>query len=416
MDESVYLKRCIFLIEEKLIWGESRFWTNKDYLKLSQEISIVSKISISTDTLKRIFGKIKTYKSYYNPQDETKNALAIFIGYESWEKFKSENHNLIRVEKPIFFHSVILKYKNKLIGLVIFFLAVVLFLTYNSRIRDQSPKFEFSGSHLTGYSPHTSIFTYDISTIKSDCVFIDYDYRYPMLEKLPKNSHMFTTIHMDPGYYKVKLLLENRILSSKGVSVLTKNWETELQTPDGIKYKLDSNFISQHAERLDDREIKAAGSGKIKQSLKFLNYKDFGADGDDIVLETRSLNNKESGGLTCYDIQLQLICEYGKIDLLFVEEGCHKFAKFEASEVLLKGDNNDLSALGQNLSTWRVIKIKVKNKNCEIYFDGLKTYAHKYKTVLGKLKGIEVIFKGSGRLDYVKLHTGEGKLVHFHDF
>jgi hypothetical protein len=43
--------------------------------------------SISPDTLKRLFGKTKTYRSY-NPQLETKNALALFIGYEGWEDFK----------------------------------------------------------------------------------------------------------------------------------------------------------------------------------------------------------------------------------------------------------------------------------------------------------------------------------------
>ena len=86
-EELIYLTRCCHLIEEKWQRGESKFWKNGDYQKLIELVSTTTCISIRPDTFKRLFGKIETYRSY-NPQLETKNALAIFIGYEGWEDFK----------------------------------------------------------------------------------------------------------------------------------------------------------------------------------------------------------------------------------------------------------------------------------------------------------------------------------------
>ncbi|CAA9224262.1 MAG: hypothetical protein AVDCRST_MAG56-615 [uncultured Cytophagales bacterium] len=97
-EELIYLTRCCRLIEAKWQRGESKFWKNGDYQKLSELVSTSSRISISPDTLKRLFGKTKTYRSY-NPQIETKNALAIFIGYEGWEDFKKRQPVLVGEER-----------------------------------------------------------------------------------------------------------------------------------------------------------------------------------------------------------------------------------------------------------------------------------------------------------------------------
>jgi hypothetical protein len=66
-EELIYLTRCCHLVEEKWQRGESKFWKNGNYQKLSELVSTTTRISISPDTLKRLFGKTKTYRSC-NPQ------------------------------------------------------------------------------------------------------------------------------------------------------------------------------------------------------------------------------------------------------------------------------------------------------------------------------------------------------------
>lgn len=82
MDDKFYIEKYLDLIEEKLDWGSSKDWTNKHFNKLADQISESSDIRISSNTLKSLFGKLK-YKDDYNPQEATKNALAIFLGFQS---------------------------------------------------------------------------------------------------------------------------------------------------------------------------------------------------------------------------------------------------------------------------------------------------------------------------------------------
>src|SRR5687767_11960725 len=74
---------CRKLIEAKLGWEESRYWTNSDFETLSEKILIETGVQLSTSTLKRVWGKIK-YESV--PQVATLNALACFAGYQSFRE------------------------------------------------------------------------------------------------------------------------------------------------------------------------------------------------------------------------------------------------------------------------------------------------------------------------------------------
>jgi hypothetical protein len=89
MNEKAALIICLQKIEEKVDWKPSEQWTDYDFKLLKKQIHSCSGISISTHTLKRLFGKIK-YKSDYTPQHATKDALAQFIGYNSWEDFPKQ--------------------------------------------------------------------------------------------------------------------------------------------------------------------------------------------------------------------------------------------------------------------------------------------------------------------------------------
>ena len=89
--EQLYLKICLQKIEEKAILGERLKWGQAQLQHLSEEIYEASKISVSTDTIRRLFGKTKMSKEYYNPHRETKNALAIYLGFVDWRSFTKSN-------------------------------------------------------------------------------------------------------------------------------------------------------------------------------------------------------------------------------------------------------------------------------------------------------------------------------------
>ena len=85
--DTEYLQLCIKLIEQKLKWRPADEWRNYEFTELSEKILDATGVNLSVTTLKRVFGKLK-YDSL--PSTVTLNALAAFLGYESWMDLKSK--------------------------------------------------------------------------------------------------------------------------------------------------------------------------------------------------------------------------------------------------------------------------------------------------------------------------------------
>ncbi|HTL09466.1 MAG TPA: hypothetical protein VL307_14445, partial [Chitinophagaceae bacterium] len=79
-----YLEICCRLVAEKFGKLPISSWTNSDYLRLSGKLLRQTSVTLSASTLKRIFGKLKTPERYY-PQKATRDALAVYAGYKSWD-------------------------------------------------------------------------------------------------------------------------------------------------------------------------------------------------------------------------------------------------------------------------------------------------------------------------------------------
>ena len=97
MNDRYYINIIILRIEKKLNWKKVSLWTDSEYKKLSLLIFDETTISISPQTLKRLFGKVK-YKDDYTTQPATKDALARFLKYADWDAFiQDEAHSIHKI-------------------------------------------------------------------------------------------------------------------------------------------------------------------------------------------------------------------------------------------------------------------------------------------------------------------------------
>ncbi|RYD72066.1 MAG: hypothetical protein EOP55_19475, partial [Sphingobacteriales bacterium] len=81
------LDLCCKKIEEKMGSKPIADWRSSDYNNLNSQLGRQTKVYLSENTLKRIFGRLKTPTRYY-PQKATRDALAQFIGYRDWQEFE----------------------------------------------------------------------------------------------------------------------------------------------------------------------------------------------------------------------------------------------------------------------------------------------------------------------------------------
>ncbi len=426
MNDLIYLKRCANLIEDKLGWGSKDNWSHKDFLKLSEMVRAASHISISTDTLKRVFGKVKAARETYNPQVETKNAFAIFLGYHDWYEFREKQKPYVEGREksgkemsPVTTHPVEERVKKPLEKTYLLILIVVVLLAsviYAFTKREQSPKVIFQCREPVGLAPHTAIFTYDISHAGQDTVFIDYDWEYPKLETIAKNDSIATTYHAKPGYYHVKLRNRDQILASQGVHVLSEGWQGYIKY-NGKEQRLKSGATHNGELYLSDSEYEKYGiKPDTELRLNYFNFQKFRADGDHFTLQSRIKNSEETGGITCFDTKFMVICEHSFIEISLLEKGCAKFARFYVSEIQLNGHNKDLTPLGIDLSDWRKVEISVVNKTLVLTIDGQPIYTKKYSQALGSIKGLIINFKGRGKMDYLKIFNEKNQVVYDEPF
>ena len=82
------LQQCLQQIENKLGWGSSADWLNQDFQLLSDRIFEETRVRLSITTLKRVWGKVN-YDSV--PSISTLNTLALFLGYENWSAYRTNN-------------------------------------------------------------------------------------------------------------------------------------------------------------------------------------------------------------------------------------------------------------------------------------------------------------------------------------
>ena len=429
MNDVYYIDEIIKGIEKKLKWKRIALWTDNEYKKLSHLILEDTNISISPQTLKRLFGKVK-YKEIYTPQSATKDALAMFLGYKDWLAFTSAKNNKLEFSsKYMILLSKFRSYKIAIISggatVLIVFLIVISIVYYNSTKKSIT----FDANNLSGSVPHTISINYDISKIKNRDVYIDFD-QYEaedssLVEKLDKSRQLINHCYESPGFYNVRLLVGNRVHSSIKVHVINNEWISYYFNNDNFALRkfvlpLENRVIDRKQDSLlyiSPNEITAQGfRGNTVYYLEHMLFKDFGLSADNSELEVKYKNAPETGGISCFDVEVRIIGENGLASVMLVQKGCYRWSEVTVGEVKLNGKFNDLTNLSLDMASWNVMKIKINDGNAMVINGQDTIFSCLYKQKIGMIKGIRFVTKGSGVFDYVKLFNADGDLKYEDNF
>ncbi|GIZ09594.1 hypothetical protein FUMI01_23210 [Flavobacterium sp. UMI-01] len=417
MSDKECLKIVLSEIEKKLNWEDASLWKESDYIKLTKMISESASISISPHTLKRLFGKIK-YKDQYNPQQATKDALSIFLGYSNWDDFvadqKKNTLHSVPDEKKITTkdRKKKINFNFYLIVILVGIFSVAGFYWFGNHTITKS-SYQFVMKDSVGQVPFTVPIHYDLSKVNSDSLYVDFNFEHPYLGKqivkLPKADSTINFTYQIPGFYYIKLKNGRDTLCKRKVLVESKNWNSyfvpesklgkfwldteipQLQKSDGNLY-----FSPQYLS------TKGFNTTKVYYLMHRL-FKEFKIDGDNFELETRFKSGKSLGGITCYDFIIRLVCQSNTHYLNLMEEGCSQFASLKFGDFLKDGATENMSKFKMTLDTWNTLKITVKNKNVLIFLNGEIIGQGNYQQPTGAIVGIVNLSKGSGRVDYIRI-------------
>lgn len=429
MNDVYYIEEIIKGIEKKLNWKSISLWTDNEYKNLSQLILEDTNISISAQTLKRLFGKVK-YKIIYTPQSATKDALAMFLGYKDWLSFTNEKNNKIKLSSRYMivlslFRSHKITFITGGLSILVVFLIVISVVSYNSNKKE----IVFYANNLSGPVPHTVSINYDISNIRDRDVYIDFDQHEEehsnLREKLDKSRQLINHCYESPGFYTIRLWIDGKIYSSIKVHVLSDGWTSYyFNNDDYVLRKFILPLENMAVDNKEDSLLYISSKDLTEQGFKgntvyylgHMLFKDFGLSADNSELEVKYKNAPELGGISCYDVEFRIVGENGLVSVMIVQEGCYRWSEVTVGEVHFNGKFNDLTNLSLDMASWNVIKIQL-NENKAKFINGQDTvFSCLYKKPLGSIKGIRFVTKGSGAFDYIRLFNSNGDLKYEDNF
>ncbi len=415
---------CCQKVAEKSGQESIADWKNSNYVKLSGLLRRETKVNLSENTLKRIFGKLKTSTRYY-PQKATRDALAQFIGYRDWYEF--ELLHPVTLEKTTAIPEQIVQpvpevkkeeeksytpYIGILILLILF--AGGLFYFYSL---DDGPvsNVKLQCINPDGQSPHSAIFKLQTSGILPDAAS---SFAIDFADGKPRRSSFKDTLinhyYETPGRYFPVLYHKNTRIDTASVYLQSDGWSiiATMEHDTSRVYPIVSegqSTISDHY--VPTKEVFNAGVDTSKTFfVAFAHVKPTNISADNFEFSARIKTSANRPGVRCSQATISIYGEHDNHAFSIIRPECAAWTSFKFSEVRRDGEKTDLRELGHDLRKGGHLRLRIEQKNVHIYIDDREIFKTKYTKPIGKFMGITISFAGIGSFTDFKLQdlkTGE---------
>lgn len=424
------LDECCQRVSEAYGKPDSTEWTNSDFIRLSHILYKRTHVQISPNTLKRIFGKIKTDARYY-PQKATRDALALYIGFPDWDTFV-EKHTLalqaetlvpvmtwpaqapVLVEPPL---PVPVKrrashtWRYVLSGLALI-VATIVFL---KKLKEPAlPEVRLICKNPVGENPHSAVFVlrgFEDAAELSDGFQIDFGDGRRV--KLNGQDSIYSHYYEVPGRYFATLRSNGTTIDSATVYLHTDGWTaTANMMHDTTRvYPIEVPALFRPGTfGVSAREVSRAGVDTNRTFfVDFINSRPTAISGDDFHLKLRLKTSLPRPGVRCSEVRITVGGEDTYHQIVIMKPGCVHWTKMQFSDVHRNGSTSALDFLGADLTHGGTVEMRVENRHARLLINGKKVFETTYNRPLHRIYGLSVKFAGIGAVESVELKDAKGK-------
>lgn len=410
------LDLCCQKITEKMGDKAITEWRVEDYNRLSSQLGKQTGVYLSVNTLKRIFGRLKTPQRYF-PQKATRDALSQFIGYRDWQEFelvyatlKIENVTSISTDQENNIEIPKVNKYTKLPRLVVAIFAALFLATlaivFFWKNTDESMQVKLVCENPFGSVPHTAVFKLDSKVPFDENEEYQVDFMDEALVSSIKGKNKITKFFRNPGVVYATLLYHNKPIDTASAYMQTKGWvansgnDTSRAFPIAGLKSLDPKNIYVSPKQLD-----SAGLDTHKPFVVgFSNIKPSHISGDNFSFSCKIFAEQSRPGTQCVETTIIILGEKHRHLLKLNRQSCVAFSEYKFSEVRVLGSEQFLGALAFNPENGGEVMIKVENKHASLILNGKKVLSTKYQRSIGKIMGIKILFNGIGKAVSPKLH------------
>lgn len=411
-----HMETLLKKIEKQLGWGDSSQWSSYDFEKLSTLIFDRTKIAISSNTLKRVWGRIK-YDS--NPSNMTLNTLAWFAGYKDYREFISklainEIPSPQKTTKRPWFKWPPFQARPSVIFVsgAVFMLVAVIALSYNSEEARYNPDdFYFTSRKVTKGLPNSVIFEYRADKVPASAeleIQQSWDKRKRMT--VSRADSLATSIYFDPGYFSSKLVVDGQVVKEHGVLIPSDGWKAKVKSGENTLYFKDSSVTVSGKVAIDNQLLTKSGIDYNTESLS-INYRyvdDFkDLRVNDLFIETEIKNTLENSFNICQHTSITMLMEGEALKIPLSKIGCISELELWHLDKKISGKNSDLSGLGVDFGSSVKVVFSFKNDWLTVTLNGIKALELPMKGRINKFHGMIYRFEGTGEIS--SLRVGNSK-------
>lgn len=391
-------------------------WRVSDYNSLSSQLGKQTKVYLSVNTLKRLFGQLKTPQRYF-PQKATRDALAQFIGYRDWQEFELVHATIksvplkIEVEKSIEGRSIPAEVKSKtnrkytyisLFAAILLIMAGIFFIWKSA---GDPIDVKLICENPFGNVPHTAVFKLKSGATGVNNEEFKIDFMDEAIQSSISGKKEVAKFFRNPGVVYATLLYKDKPIDTVAIYMQTKGWvansgnDTSRAYPIAGLKPLNPKNIYVSKEQLD-----SAGLATNKPFLVgYSNIKPSNISGDNFSFNCRVFSEQSRPGTQCVETTVIILGEKHRHLLTLNRASCVAFSQYKFSEKRVQGSEQFLGALAFDPLNGGDIEIRVENKKASVILNGKKVLTTSYERSIGKVMGIKILFSGIGKAISPKL-------------
>ena len=356
------------------------------------------------------------------------------MGYRDWNDLLLSNKPTVEAEKQAVQSDIpkgflfikkklLIQVSSGVVGLVLIITLFIWLFSGDGNIRKSDYSFELKDS--VGTIPHSVTLLYDISAIKSDSIFVDFDFNHPVLGpqiiRLDKSKKNLNFTYQVPGIYHVRLKYKKQVLTDRKFYALSDDWISYF-IPENDRFHLwMDNLITDDSLSnglyISRTELRKQGfnANQIFDTMHRL-MKNFGIDGDNYRLKLQFKNSIETGGITCFDTEIRLHCANYLNYMCLTEKGCQQYSKLQFGEIERKGGDDDLSKLTFSPNQINNLELECINRTVTAKLNQQEIHRESYQKANGPIMGIDCVMKGTGIIYQISLENLDGTNQFSKDF
>lgn len=418
------LDHCCQLVADTYGKPDSSEWTNSDFIRLSHILYKKTQVQISPNTLKRIFGKIKTDARYY-PQKATRDALAQYVGFKDWDKFiqtQSSERQVGIPDRPAIRPAIITptevsmqspssrKFPFRKLLFAVFALLTIAVASWLGFVfwQNKQPEPVLLCKNPEGGNPHSAVFVLrNFSQVSELSNEYSIDFGDNDRTQLNAKDSMYSHYYEVPGRYFAVLKKAGTALDTVPVFLHTSGWTaTANMMYDTTRvYPIEApGLFSNGYNSISAAEIGRAGVDTNRTFfVDFINAHLSGIDGDNFELVADVKASPPRPGVRCSQVRVTVFGDSSNHMVDIMKPGCVHWSKLQFSEIRTDGRSEGPDFLGADLTAGGTIGIKVVNRRATLLINGRKVYENSYQKPLRHIYGLDIMFAGVGTLRSVQL-------------